>query len=310
MTQELRFDGRVAIVTGAGMGLGRAHAVELARRGAKVVVNDFKKEAADAVVGEIKAAGGQAVAAVASVASAAGAQQIVAAALDRFGGLDVLVNNAGTSVHGNFAEIPAGEYDRVIDTNLRGTWEVTRAAWPHLQKKRYGRVLMTASAAGLYGQPAGPQYSASKAADCGLALSLATEGEAWGIKVNVLAPAAFTPLSDGLLPDGEYKDWFRTLLPEAVSQLVVWLVHESCPVTAEVWGAMRGVVVRYAMASKALAMPEFRAEEISAKLSEFKDTRRGLAFDPNLHQHLAALAALNMGRATTDAFQIPEADRP
>lgn len=306
MTKVYRFDDRVALVTGAGMGLGKAHAFELARRGAKIIVNDFNREAAESSATEINAAFGDvAITAVEDVSREAGARSIVDIALNKFGRIDIVVNNAGTASYGEFLETPRSEYDRIMDINVRGTWEVTRAAWPHMTERKYGRVLMTTSGAGLYGQAAGAEYSASKAADYGLAMSLAAEGAEHGIHVNTLAPVAWTPLSDKLTPEGA-REWFRTLKPEAVSQLVAWLVHEDCPSNGEAWGALRGVVVRYKMASRIFSQEGFQVEDIARAADELSAFTGNCDFDADLSAHLVSLAGKSSSSVDAAAFGVEQ----
>jgi NAD(P)-dependent dehydrogenase (short-subunit alcohol dehydrogenase family) len=194
---EIRFDDRVAIVTGAGGGLGRAHAVLLASRGAKIVVNDLggavdgsgsSARAADAVVEEIRAAGGEAVASHDAVDDPDGAGRIIDAALSSFGKLDIVINNAGILRDVSFLKMDDAAWESVIRVHLTGTMRVSKAAWPHLRKNEYGRVVNTTSAAGLYGNFGQANYSAAKMGIVGLTKTLAHEGAKYGITVNAIAP--------------------------------------------------------------------------------------------------------------------------
>jgi len=228
---ELRFDGRVAIVTGAGNGLGRSHALLLASRGAKVVVNDLgggrhgdgsaSSSAADKVVEEIRAAGGEAVANYDSVENGAA---IVKTALDAFGTVDIVVNNAGILRDVSFAKMTQAEWDIILRVHLNGSMSVTHAAWPIMREKGYGRVIMTTSAAGIYGNFGQANYCAAKLGILGLANCLAVEGAAKNIHVNTIAPIAASRLTETVMP----PDLLANLKPEAVSPLVAWLCHEDC----------------------------------------------------------------------------------
>ncbi|MCH4893255.1 SDR family NAD(P)-dependent oxidoreductase [Sphingomonas sp. SFZ2018-12] len=200
----IRFDDRTAIVTGAGSGLGRAHALMLASRGARVVVNDPGKSAggewlADAVVAEIVAAGGQAAANHESVASVEGAQRLVEQAVDAFGGLDILINNAGILRDRSFVKSDMADFDLVVAVHLLGSAYCTRAAWPIMQQAGYGRIVMTLSNTGLYGNFGQANYGAAKAGLIGLMNVLKIEGRKYGILVNALAPMAATAMTEATM---------------------------------------------------------------------------------------------------------------
>ncbi len=246
---ELRFDGRVAIVTGAGHGLGRRHALELASRGAKVVVNDLGGSVdgsgasagpAAAVVEEIVENGGEAVANPDNVATPEGAAAIVATALDTYGRVDIVINNAGILRDKSFKNMAPEEFDQVLAVHLRGSFLVTRAAWPHLREQAYGRVVMTSSPAGLFGNFGQANYSAAKMGLVGLVKTLAVEGAKYGIKVNAIAPIAWTRMTEELVPP-EFKD---SLSVEHVTPVVVWLAHESNEETGETYSVGGGRVAR------------------------------------------------------------------
>ncbi|MEL3890022.1 SDR family NAD(P)-dependent oxidoreductase [Ferrovibrio sp. MS7] len=239
------FQGRVAIVTGAGSGLGRSHALALAARGARVVVNDLggavdgtggSAKAADQVVAEIKAAGGEAVANHDSVSDAAGAARIVQAAMDAWDRVDVLVNNAGILRDKSFAKMELGDFDTVVDVHLLGSAYVTKAAWPVMQAQNYGRIVMTTSAAGLYGNFGQTNYAAAKLGLVGLMNALKQEGAKNGILVNTIAPVAATRMTEALFPPALLPH----LKPEYITAAVVYLCSEACNATGDIVSAGAG----------------------------------------------------------------------
>jgi 3-hydroxyacyl-CoA dehydrogenase/3a,7a,12a-trihydroxy-5b-cholest-24-enoyl-CoA hydratase len=234
---ELRFDGQVVIVTGAGGGLGRSHARLFAIRGARVLVNDLgashtgegqSQRAADAVVDEIRAAGGEAEANYDSVEDG---DRIVAQARERWGRVDAVVNNAGILRDVSFAKMTPEDWDLVYRVHVRGAFAVTHAAWPIMREQRAGRVVMTASAAGLYGNFGQANYAMAKLGLHGLAQTLALEGRKYGIQVNTIAPIAASRMTETVMP----KEILEHLSPEVVSPLVAWLAHPDCPATGAVF---------------------------------------------------------------------------
>ena len=239
------FDGRVVIITGAGNGLGRSHALLYAAHGARVVVNDLGGDhrgaghgtrAADAVVAEIKAAGGDAVANYDSVTDG---EKIVQTALDAWGRVDVVVNNAGILRDVSFHKMTQEDWDLVYQVHVLGSMKVTRAAWPHMREQQYGRVLMTSSAAGIYGNFGQANYSMAKLGLLGFSNTLAAEGQRYGIHVNTIAPVAGSRMTETILP----PPLIEALKPEYVSPLAVWLTHEACDETGglfEVGGGFMG----------------------------------------------------------------------
>ena len=252
---EIRFDGRVAVVTGAGAGLGRVYALELAKRGAKVVVNDLggardgsgkgTSSPADRVVDEIKALGGEAVASYASVATAEGGANIVKGALDAFGTVDILINNAGILRDKSFLKMAPENWQIVLDVHLNGAYNVSRPAFAVMKDKGYGRILMTTSAAGLYGNFGQTNYSAAKMGLVGLMNTLKLEGQKYDIKVNTIAPVAASRLTEDILP----PDFLDKLKPELVAPMALYLVSEKCPVSGNVYNAGMGSFNRAAMAT-------------------------------------------------------------
>ena len=251
MTQ-LRFDDRVAVVTGAGHGLGRAYALLLASRGAKVVVNDLggppdgsagaSLAPAEEVVREIEKAGGQAVASGHDVSDEQSAREIVQLAVDRFGGLDIVINNAGTNPAVPFADTPRPLFEKVLAVHLLGAWSITQAAWPHLVAGGRGRVVNTCSAAMFQGHGLRATYSAAKGALYGLTRDLAVEGSDVGVKVNALCPGALTRMLNG--SSAATRERLAPWKPEAVANAVAVLVHDSCPVNGETIEARGGEVRR------------------------------------------------------------------
>ena len=253
MADTIRFDGRVAIVTGAGGGLGRSHALLLASRGAKVVVNDLggavdgtggSESAAQKVCDEIKKAGGEAVPSYDGVHTAEGGKGIVKTALDAFGRLDIVINNAGILRDITVLKMTEQDWEKVIGVHLSGAFNVTRAAWPHLREKAYGRVLFTASAAGLYGNFGQSNYSAAKLGLVGFSNSLKEEGRKYNIFTNCIAPVAVTRMTESLPGIGQLA---AKLKPEHVSPLAAYLCSEACTVTGEVFAVGGGYISRVAI---------------------------------------------------------------
>jgi NAD(P)-dependent dehydrogenase (short-subunit alcohol dehydrogenase family) len=250
----IRFDNRVAIVTGAGNGLGRAHALLLASRGAKVVVNDpggavdgrptgnggGDSAAADKVVAEIKAAGGQAVANYDSVAEARTAANIVKTAVDSFGTVDIVVNNAGILRDKSFHNMTTEDFDFVVKVHFLGTAYVTHAAWPILRAKAYGRVVVTSSNSGIYGNFGQANYGGAKLAVVGFMNALRLEGQKYNIMMNALAPVAGTRMTESLMT----PEVLEKLKPEFVSPMVAYLCSEECQRTGEIWSAGAGYFAR------------------------------------------------------------------
>lgn len=236
----VRFDGRVAIVTGAGRGLGREHARLLASRGAHVVVNDVSADNAADAVNEIVATGGSAVADTHSVADPDGAHALVRSTLERFGDLHIVLNNAGRGgPTGRFLDTTRQQLDTIVGTHLIGTWNVCQAAWPHLESQRFGRILVTSSAAAI-GSLGMPAYSVAKAGLIGLTRSLANEGAPLGITVNCLMPIGYTR-SAALNPHEDTRRWMEeNFPPSACSPVAAWLVHDDIDVTGRIVTAGAG----------------------------------------------------------------------
>jgi NAD(P)-dependent dehydrogenase (short-subunit alcohol dehydrogenase family) len=273
---ELRFDDRVAVITGAGRGLGRAYALLLASLGAKVVVNDTggaisgaheDSGVADAVVGEIRAAGGEAVACGESVATVAGGQAIIAAALDHFGRIDVLVHNAGNNRYGSLTEMTYEDFDAVLDVHLRGAFHVVRPAFPLMCRAGYGRIVLTSSIGGLYGTHQVANYAAAKAGVIGLSNVAAVEGAEHGVRCNVVVPAALTRLAEGLDTSA-----YPPMQPELAAPAVGWLAHESCSISGEMLVAIAGRVARAFIAeTPGVYRPEWTIEQVAQQIDAIRD---------------------------------------
>ena len=247
MSESMDFEGKVVIVTGAGGGLGRAHALLFARHGARVIVNDLggsahgegaNASAADQVVAEVRDAGGEAVANHDSVTDG---DKIVQNALDTYGRVDVVVNNAGILRDKSFAKMEDADWDLVYRVHVEGAYKVTRAAWPHLREQNYGRIIFTSSTSGIYGNFGQANYGMAKLGLYGLTRTLAIEGRKNNILVNAIAPTGGTRMTEGLIP----ASVFDLLKPELVSPLVVFLGSEQCPDSGglyEVGGGWMGKV--------------------------------------------------------------------
>ncbi|MCB1646831.1 MAG: SDR family oxidoreductase [Pseudomonadales bacterium] len=243
---DIRFDGRVVIVTGAGNGLGRAHALEFGKRGAKVVVNDLggsafgegaDQRAADVVVEEIKAAGGEAVANYNSVTDG---DKIVQTALDSFGRIDIVINNAGILRDKTFHKMSDEDWDLIYDVHVKGAYKVTHAAWPHMREQGYGRIIFTTSAAGIYGNFGQTNYSMAKLGQLGMAQTLSLEGRGKNIMVNTIAPIAGSRLTETVMPQ-EIVDALR---PEFVTPLVIKLCDENSTETCGLFEVGAGFMAK------------------------------------------------------------------
>jgi NAD(P)-dependent dehydrogenase (short-subunit alcohol dehydrogenase family) len=280
---QLRFDGRVAVVTGAGRGLGRSYAMLLASRGAKVVVNDaggnLDGDGADdgpagQVVAEITAAGGEAVACSASVATPDGGQEIIQTAVDNFGGIDILIHNAGNVRRGSLKEMSYEDFDAVLDVHLRGAFHVVRPAFPLMCEAGYGRVVLTSSIGGLYGNHNVANYAAAKAGVIGLSNVVALEGAAEGVRCNAIVPAAVTRMAEGIDTSA-----YPPMGAELVAPVVGWLAHETCSVTGELFIALAGRVARAVIVeSPGVSRPSWTIEEVGSHLDAIRYVEAPLIF--------------------------------
>jgi NAD(P)-dependent dehydrogenase (short-subunit alcohol dehydrogenase family) len=281
----MRFDGHVAVVTGAGRGLGRAYAQLLASRGAKVVVNDtgtsltgdgVQADPAERVVSEINAAGGEAVACTASVAAPEGGEAIIESAFDNYGRLDIVIHNAGNVRRGSLREMSYADFDAVLDVHLRGAFHVVRPAFPVMCDAGYGRIVLTSSIGGLYGNHDVANYAAAKAGVIGLSNVAALEGAAYGVKCNVIVPAAVTRMVEGIDISA-----YPPMGPELVAPAVGWLAHESCSVTGEMLIALAGRMARaITVESPGIYRPSWTIEDVGAQLDEIRDVSAPVAFPP------------------------------
>ena len=282
---ELRFDGRVAVITGGARGLGRAYALLLAARGAKVVINDIgvsmsgegeSAGPAEELVTEITALGGTAIANTNSVATPEGGKAIIGAALDSFGRIDIVIHNAGNVRRGMLHEISYEDFSAVVDVHLRGGFHVLREAFPHMLAQKYGRIIMTRSINGLYGKSNNVNYAMSKAALVGLSHTAAIEGQNHNVKSNVIVPAAVTRMSDGI-----DTSQFPPMDPALVAPAVCWLAHEDCSVSGEVYAAMAGRIARaYLAETTGVYQPEWTIEAVAEQIGAIRDTAAPQVFNP------------------------------
>ncbi|MFM8863005.1 MAG: SDR family oxidoreductase [Acidimicrobiia bacterium] len=273
---DIGFDGRVAIITGAGGGLGRQHALELARRGARVVVNDLGGSVsgeggdvgpAQKVVAEIEALGGEAVADTNSVATPEGGRAVVQTALDAFGTIDVVVNNAGILRDKSFHNLDQAMIEAVIQVHLLGAFYVTQPAFQVMREKGYGRIVCTSSNSGLLGNFGQSNYGAAKMGLVGLTNVLAIEGRKNNIMANAIAPVAATRMTEGL-----FEDLIDKMDPALVSPLVAYLASEACEVSGEVYSAAGGIISRFFIGlTPGYYNPELTAEDIATHLAEIRD---------------------------------------
>lgn len=278
-----RFDDRVAVVTGAGRGLGRSYALLLASNGAKVVVNDpgvnlvgegVDNGPAEQVVQEIKAAGGEAVACTESVATAEGGKAIIQSALDQYGRIDVLIHNAGNVRRGSLKEMTYEDFDAVLDVHLRGAFHVVRPAFPVMCNAGYGRIVLTSSIGGFYGNHRVANYCVSKAGMIGLSNVVALEGAAEGVKCNIIVPAAVTRMAEGLDTSA-----YPPMGPELVAPAVGWLAHESCSISGEMLVSIAGRVARAFIAeTPGVYRPAWSIEQVGEQIEAIRTTDAPLIF--------------------------------
>jgi NAD(P)-dependent dehydrogenase (short-subunit alcohol dehydrogenase family) len=277
--KQLRFDKRVALITGGARGLGRAYALLLASRGAKVVVNDLgssiKGEGgsagpAEELVQEIKAAGGEAIANTDSVATPEGGEAIVKAVLDHYGRIDIIIHNAGNVRGAPLKEMTQADFDAVMNVHLLGAFHVVRPAFPHMCKAGYGRVVLTSSIGGLYGNHRQANYGTSKAGLIGLANVVALEGAAEGVKCNVIIPAAVTRMAEGL-----DISQYPPMQPELVAPTVAWLAHESCSITGEMLVSLAGRVARaYVVETQGVYQPSWTVEQVAEQIDAIRGSEQ------------------------------------
>jgi NAD(P)-dependent dehydrogenase (short-subunit alcohol dehydrogenase family) len=275
---DVRFDDRVAIVTGAGGGLGRSHALLLASRGAKVVVNDLgggrdgtgnpSSEMANKVVEEITAAGGEAIADAHGVDTVEGGEAIVKAALDKWGKIDIVIANAGILRDRAFHNIEEEDWDKIYAVHVKGSYNVIKPAFIVMRQNQYGRVIVTTSNAGLYGNFGQANYSSAKTALLGLASTLELEGAKYNIKANVIAPVAASRLTEDVIPPAVLEK----LKPEYVSPMVAYLCSEECQVSGQIFTAGGGYFGRAAIVEgKGAVLPQASIEDIRDNFGKISD---------------------------------------
>lgn len=282
---ELRFDGRVAVITGAGRGLGRSYALLLAARGCKIVVNDngsatrgdeIVANPADEVVAEIKAAGGDAIACAESVATPEGSAAIIQSAIDTWGRIDILIHNAGNVRYGMIADLSIDDFNAVTDVHFKGGFYLAKAAMPHMIAAKYGRVVLTASCSGLYGSQTTVNYGMSKAGLMGLNNVIALEGGEHNIHSNTIIPAAVTRMADGLDTSS-----YPPLDPDLVAPMVAWLSHDSCGVTGEHYIAGGGRMARaWTIESKGQWQENWTPEDVAASSETIRNSADKWVFPP------------------------------
>jgi NAD(P)-dependent dehydrogenase (short-subunit alcohol dehydrogenase family) len=295
MTNELRFDGQVAVITGAGGGLGKEYALLLASRGARVVVNDIggsvtgdgsDTTAAEATAAEIRQLGGESVADSHSVTTPEGGAAITQTALDTWGRVDIVINNAGIVRDAPFEEMTADRFEPLLDVHLRGAFHVTGPAWKAMREQGYGRILNTTSAAGILGAPGMSNYGSAKTGLIGFTRVLAAEGANHDIKVNAVAPIAYTRMLAHSVEGAEQPDdeaaqavlddlvnqYLKKLDPALVGPVVAFLTHRDCPVSGEIYTVGAGHVSRFFIGrTKGFYNPELSIEDVRDHLAEIRD---------------------------------------
>jgi NAD(P)-dependent dehydrogenase (short-subunit alcohol dehydrogenase family) len=297
---ECRFDGRVAVITGGGRGLGFSYARLLASRGARVVINDNGSaldgsggdtSVAQQAVDQIIALGGDAIACTASVATPEGGRAIIEAALDSWGRIDVLIHNAGNTRFDSFAEITHDQFRSVVDVHLMGGFNVTHAAFPHMVKAGYGRIVLTGSIGGIYSMPQVIGYAVAKSGMIGLNNIIAIEGADHGIKSNIILPGAVTRMAEGI-----DTSQFPPMGPEKVAPVVCYLAHEDCAVSAELLIAVAGRVGRaYVAETEGIWRDDWSIDDVAANIDAIRDQSRGWILHPMqgaFGEHLARSFAM------------------
>lgn len=285
-TGERRFDGRVAVITGGGRGLGLEYAKLLASKGAKIVVNDNGSSldgsgndvgVAEQVAREIRDGGGEAVASADSVATPEGGAAIVRTALDTWGRIDILIHSAGNTRFDDFASITHEAFRSVVDVHLMGGFNVARAAFPSMIEAGYGRVVLTGSIGGLYTMPQTAPYAVSKSGMIGLNNIIAIEGRAHGVKSNIILPGAVTRMAEGL-----DISQYPPMTAGMVAPVVGYLAHEDCEVSAEMYVAMAGRVARaYVSETRGVYHPEWTIDSVAQELAAIRDPADSFAFHPD-----------------------------
>jgi NAD(P)-dependent dehydrogenase (short-subunit alcohol dehydrogenase family) len=271
-----RFDGRVAVVTGAGAGLGRQHALELARRGAKLVINDIARNpdgtaVADKTAAELRSLGAEAVADTGSVADEAAVEALVERAVDVFGGVDILVNNAGNAITAPLWKLSTADMKAVLDVHLWGTFWSMRAALPHMRRRGYGRIVNTASALGAFGAPHSAPYVAAKAAVIGMTRTAALDNKGVDIRANAIAPIAYTALAKDFF-DNHPTVNVEKLSTASVSPVVLYLAHETCALNGELLSVAAGRVARICMiTAPGLHSEHLTSEQVAENLAKIMD---------------------------------------
>jgi NAD(P)-dependent dehydrogenase (short-subunit alcohol dehydrogenase family) len=323
-TQELRFDGQVAVITGAGRGLGRAYAALLAERGAKLVINDVGIEAhgspptsqamsggpitsnrpAESAATEIRSLGGEAVADYSDIADPAGGEALIRTALQAYGQIDILINNAGISWARPFEETDLDGFLLQWKVHVGGTINTTKAAWQHMAQRRFGRVINTTSLAAISGSSNQAEYAAAKGAIHGLTRTLALEGARLGIQVNAVAPVAMTRLVEKVMPK-EWNDRARQIVSaDLVSPLVIWLAHETCAFSGHIYQALGGRVAEVMnLEPRGLMNSELTPELVRDHFDEISatsDLKSGASWNAEIGEGLFA-SSDNLGLAANSA---------